>query len=49
MVEWFHEEKQDQRAVEVVENLSRQLSRNVNESLAWEVAMLELAAVPQTI
>jgi DNA polymerase-3 subunit delta' len=44
MVEWFHDEKQDTRAVEIVENLARQLGRNVNESLAWEVAMLELAS-----
>lgn len=43
MVEWYHETKQDISAVEILEDLARQLGRNVNESLAWEVAMLKLA------
>jgi len=43
MVEWFHAKKSDVHAVETLEKLARRLSRNVNESLAWETAMLQLA------
>jgi DNA polymerase III subunit delta' len=45
MLAWYHDHSDDTRALEIIEKLSRRLSRNVNESLAWEVTMLELTSV----
>ena len=44
MVEWYHSKKPNHRAVDILEKLAKRLSRNVNESLAWEIAMLELTS-----
>ncbi|MDD2707595.1 MAG: DNA polymerase III subunit [Verrucomicrobiae bacterium] len=52
MQEWYHRQPQfwtdargavRTRPFEIIERLSRRLNQNVNESLAWEVALLELA------
>lgn len=43
MAEWFHARQADARSVEILEKLSAQLARNVNEPLAFEIAMLKLS------
>ncbi len=43
ILEWFHHRNPNIEIVRILETLSRQLSRNVHEPLAWEVATLELA------
>jgi DNA polymerase III subunit delta' len=43
ILEWFHENRPGPKSVEILEDLGRRLSRNVNESLAWEIAFLKLA------
>jgi len=43
MLEWYHANRGNPKGIEILENLARRLARNVNESLTWEVAMLELA------
>lgn len=48
MLAWYHDHSEDSRPLEMIEKLSRRLNRNVNESLAWEVSMLELATISKT-
>jgi hypothetical protein len=43
ILEWFHEHRPNPQVVDVLEDLARCLTRNVNESLAWENAFLRLA------
>ena len=43
MVAWFYAHQADPRSVEILEKLSVQLARNINEPLAFEIAMLKLA------
>ena len=46
MLEWYHARSPGSRAPDILERLSSRLNRNVNESLAWEIAMLELSTQP---
>ncbi len=43
MLEWFHARRGSVSAAGTVESLARRLARNVNEPLAVEIAMIELA------
>lgn len=43
MIEWSYARNPDPRAAQVFNTLARRLNRNVNEPLAWEIAMIELA------
>ncbi len=45
ILEWYHTQHFHISAVQILETLARQLSRNINESLVWEIAILELAEV----
>ncbi len=43
MLEWYYTHSKVPQPIEILEKLSAQLTHNVNESLAWEIAMLKLA------
>jgi DNA polymerase III subunit delta' len=43
MLEWYHRKGAGEKPFRVLNELSRQLGRNINESLTWEVSMLKLA------
>ena len=44
LLEWYHANRPNPRNIETLETLARRLGRNANESLAFETAILELAA-----
>lgn len=42
MLEWYHSHHFNPKVVDILEKLNQRFSRNINESLAMELAMLEL-------